>query len=137
MASTPIYPVTIQTAVAKILPADTTTFKTLVTAGANGCRIDNIIVSSTDTVARDLQFVVTISGTDYILTTISAIINSGNSNSIPNISVLNHAQWPALAIDANGNRVLFLGSGAVLRVKSAVTVSATREISLVAQVGQY
>jgi len=137
VVSTPIFPQVVKTGVAQILPADTTTFKTLVTADADGTRIDNIFVTSTDTSAKDLQFVVTISAVDYIIGTLSIPANSGNTNALPIIGVFQSTQFAGLAVDVNGNRVLFLGSGAVLKVKALSSVTAAKVISVIAQCGDY
>ncbi len=135
--ATPIFPQVIKTGVAQIAPADTTTLKTLLTADADGTRIDNIFVTSTDTSARDLQFVVTISAVDYIIGTLSIPANSGNTNALPIIGVFSHSQFIGLSNDVNGNKVLFLGTGAVLKVKSLTTLTAAKVISIIAQCGDY
>lgn len=137
MTATPIFPQTIKTGVAQIAPADTTTLKTLVSASANGTRIDNIFVSSTDSSAKDLQFVITISAVDYVLGTLSVPANSGFNNAVPTLSVFAHSQFAALNTDQNGNKHLFLASGAVLKVKSLSTVTTAKVISVVAQCGDY
>lgn len=137
VVSTPIFPQTIKTGVAQIAPADTTTLKTLVTAAANGTRVDNIFVTSTDTSAKDLQFVVTISSVDYVVGTLSIPANSGFTNSVPAVSVLSHSQFATMNTDQNGNKNLYLASGAVLKVKSLTNVSTSKVISIIAQCGEY
>jgi hypothetical protein len=138
VTATPIFPQTITTGVAQIALADTTTLKTLYTAGANGSKIDNILVTSTDTASRDLQLVVTISAVDYIIGTFSVPANSGNTNSLVTLNALAHPQLVnALSVDNNGNRCLFLATGAVLKVKSLANVTSARVISLVAQGGNF
>lgn len=137
--ATPIFPQTIKSWFAKILPADTSSLKTLVTAGANGSRIDSIIATSTDSSsARDLQFVITSGGVDYIIDTVQVPTNSGNTNSIAAVNILGHAtKFLWAAYDANGNRYLTLASGAVLKVKSLSTVTSAREITVFAQGADY
>jgi hypothetical protein len=137
MTATPIFPQTIVTSVAKIAPADASNLKTLYTASANGSRIDSIIVTSTDTNSRDLQFIVTISGVDYILGTITIPANTGTNNSTPIKSVLENAQFAGLPSDVNGNHYTMLASGAVLKVKSLSTVTTAKEISIFAQGGNF
>lgn len=137
VTSSPIFPQTLKTNVAQIAPADTTSLKTLVTAGADGTRIDNILVTSTDTTARDLQFVITISAVDYIIGTLQIPISSGNTNAVPIVSVFPHTQFAGLNQDVNGNKEFYLASGAVLKVKCLTTVTATRLISIIAQCGDY
>lgn len=137
MTATPVFPQTIKTNVAQILPADTTSLKTLVTPGANGTRVDNIIVSSTDTSAKDLQFVITVSATDYVVGTLSIPANSGFTNAVPLVSVFAHSQFIAFNTDVNGNKHMYLANGAVLKVKALTTVTAARAISVVAQCGDF
>lgn len=137
MTATPVFPQTVKTNVSQILPADTTTLKTLVTPGTNGTRIDNIFVSSTDTSAKDLQFVLTVSSVDYVLGTLSIPANTGFTNSVPSISVFAHSQFVALNNDVNGNKHLFLANGAVLKVKSLSNVTTAKAISIIAQCGDF
>ena len=75
--ATPIFPQTVKNYVAQILPADTTTKKTLVTGATNGTKIESITVASTDTSARDLLLYLTVSAVDYLLGTVAIPINSG------------------------------------------------------------
>ena len=135
--ATAIFPQTIKTGVAQIAPADTTTLKTLFTAGAAGSRIDNIFVSSTDTSSKDLQFVVTISAVDYVIGTLFILSNSVFTNAVPLVNVFAHSQFAALNNDLNGNKCLFLATGAVLKVKALTTVTTAKVISVVAQYGDY
>lgn len=137
MTATPVFPQTIKTNVAQILPADTTTLKTLITAPANGVRVDNILISSTDTSARDLQLVVTISSVDYVLGTLQIPANAGFTNAVPTIAAFQHSQLVGLSADVNGNKFLFLASGATLKVKALTTVTAAKAISVIAQCGEF
>lgn len=138
MTPTPVFPQTISNfSAVQILPADTTTLKTLVTPGANGCKIENILVHSTDTSAKDLVLVVTKGGTDFPLATLSIPANSGNTNALIPISLFQHAMLVGLNTDAFGNKYLYLGSGSVLKAKVATTVTAAKAISLFPQGGDY
>ena len=129
VTSTPAYLQTVQAPVVQILPADTTTNKTLVTAGTNGTRVYAIYVTSTDTSARDIALKKTISGTDYILGTFSIPITAGTINSTPTINLLNHSQLPNLPRDSNGNTYLQLKTGTTLTVAALTTVTAAKVIS--------
>lgn len=135
--ATPIFPQTVKSYVAQILPADTTTKKTLITGATNGTKIEALNVASTDTLARDVQVWMTISAVDYLLATVSIPANSGNTNALPSIDLLRHAQWPSLSYDSNGNRMLYVASGAVLKVASTVTVTTAKEIDFLAIGGDY
>lgn len=56
VTSTPAMAQAINVGSAKIIQGDTSLLKTILTAGTNGSLIDSILVSSDDSVARDLQF---------------------------------------------------------------------------------
>lgn len=137
MATTPIFPVTIQTAFQQILPADASALKTLYTGAANGTKIDNILISSTDTSNRDLVFYITSGGIDYQIATISCIANSGNTNAIYPIGLFSHVAFNYLNFDPMGNHYMYLKSGDVLKVKSATTVTAAKAIQFTVQAGDY
>lgn len=137
MTATPVFPQTIKNGQVQILPADTTSLKTIYTAAANGSVVSSILMSSTDTTSRDVQFYVTIGGTDYLLATVSCLLNSGFTNAVPLISVLDHANFATQLVDSHGNRCLYLASGSVLKAKVLVAVTAAKAISLFAQAGDF
>lgn len=114
----------------QILPADTSNFKTLATLAAF-TKITSIIISSSDTSARDLQFAVSIGGVDYPLITTSIPANSGNVANVAPTLLLRNAFWE-LNGDNFNNRVLELPSGAVLKMKTLTTVTSTRSINITA-----
>jgi hypothetical protein len=116
---------------AKILPADTTSLVTLFTAGANDTTVKAINVQSTDTVARVLQLWVNDGTTDFLLGAVTIPLNSGNTGAVAAIDLLGGTLLPSLPYDANGKRILPLPAGYILKVNSQVTVSATREITVV------
>jgi len=134
MTSTPMFAQTIANGYTKIVTADSTNYKTLLTAGANGSLVDLITVTSTDTSSRDLQFCITISGTDYIFCTVSVSANSGNTSSVGLVSIFDSPRLGLTLglplLDSNGNKLLRLGNGEVLKVKAVATVTAAREISV-------
>lgn len=132
VTATPIFPQTIKNYTAQILPADTTTKKTLCTGATNGTRIDAINVASTDTSNRDLQFWLNNGSVDLLLCTVQAPLNAGNTNAVPSVDVLRSSQFPGLSYDANGNRILYVANGNVLKVACTGTVTAAKEIDIVA-----
>lgn len=142
--ATPIFPQTIKNYVAQILPADTTTLKTLVTGATNGTKVEMINIASTDTSARDVQFWLDVSGTTYLMTTLSIPANSGNTNAllpqgllaslVATSPYLPFFQFP---LDSNGNRYLYIASGSILKVKVLVAVTAAKEIDFVVQAGDF
>lgn len=137
VTSTPIFPQLVQSPAVQILPADTTTLKTLITAGADGTIVNELLVTSTDTTARDLAVYVTISAVDYLIGTISIPANSGFTNAVPSVGFFDSANLSFLQTDNNGHRYLMLQSGAVLKVKTLTTVTAAKVIQVVAQCGNF
>lgn len=135
--ATPIFPQTIKGGVAQILPADTTTLKTLVTPGANGSKVDSISVTSTDTATRDVQLWITVTAVNYLLGTVNIPIGSGNTNAVPSISLLDSLQTPFIRTDNNGNKYLYLPSGGVLSIAVLTTVTAAKAIQAYAQYGDF
>jgi hypothetical protein len=137
VTATPIFPQTILSPAVQILPADTTTLKTLHTAGANGSVVMNIQVGSTDTSSKDLQFYLTISSTDYLLSTITIPANSGFLSSVPFVSVFASTQFANMLLDVNGNKALYMTAGAILKVKSLANVTTAKIINVVGQCGDF
>ena len=114
--------------------SDSTNKVTVLTAGASGTKIDNIVISSNDTVARTLTLYKTIGGVDYILGTVSVTANTGNTTTLPPISFLNNVNvMSGYGSDVNGNHYIFLESGAVLKASVTVAVSATKAVYVMAQ----
>ena len=137
VTSTPIYPQTIKNWAVQILPADTTTIKTIASGGTNGSVIEMLTVASTDTVARDLVFYLNDGTTNYQLFTINVPINAGNTNAIAAVAPFNSTLWSAVPFNNSGNKFIYLANGWSLRANSTAAVSATRAINIVAHGGDY
>lgn len=135
--ATPIYAQLIVDKPVQILPADTTTLKTIVAGGTNGTKIESLIVTSTDTSARDVALYKTISAVDYLLGTVSIPITAGFTNAIPSIDLLNNPQIPGLSTDAFGNKYIFVASGTTLKIAALITITAAKAISVIASGGDY
>lgn len=137
VSNLPIFPQTVQSEAVQILPATTTGLVTLYTAGTNGSTINNIIATNTDSAAAYLiTLTITIAAVNYIIGTINVPANSGNSNTAPAISLINSTNIPG-AFDSNGNPILQLGSGAVLKVNSSTTVNTGKVLSFLALGGDF
>lgn len=131
VTATPIYPQAINSSSQQILPADTTTLKTLYTAGTNGSKVESILLTNTDTAAAyAIQFSVTISATTYLLGTVNVPLSSGNTIAAPSINALQSSNLP-LSFDAFGNPYLYLASGAVLKINSLTTVNSGKIVSAI------
>jgi hypothetical protein len=137
VTATPIFPQSVKPNGAQILPADTTTKKTIVTAGANGTLISALNITSTDTSARDIQLWFFNGSVDQLLCTISIPITAGGTNAIPSVAPFQSSQCPAMPYDANGNRVMYLGSGQSLKIAATTTVTAAKQIDAIAWAGDF
>lgn len=134
---TPIFPQTVQNWAVQILPADTTTLKTIATGATNGTKVEMINVTSTDTSARDVSLYWTISATNYVIGTVSIPITAGNTNSAPSVNLLSNAQIPNLQRDSNGNPYLYVKSGTTLAIASLTTVTTAKAIQVTSQGGDF
>lgn len=132
VTATPAFPQAINPDIGQITNADTTTLKTIWTAGTNGSLLQALGMSSTDTANRDINFYITRSAVDYLICTIQAPLSAGNTNAIAAVDVLRNAMWPWLMYDMAGNRQLRLKSGDVLKFASTATITAAKLITCVA-----
>lgn len=138
VSNKPIYAKAINSGRVQILPATLSNFVTVLTPGADGSRVERILMTSTDTTARDVQFYVSVGGIDYLIGTVTLPANSGFVNSIPSLNALAHAQLSsALSSDNNGNRYLQLKFGEVLRAKTLTTVTAAKIVNIQAAGGDF
>ena len=131
--TSPIFPLVVQTSAATIVNADGTGEKTLVTAGANGTRIDVVSITSTDTAAVMLTVLVHDGTTSYAVGEIAVPAGSGTNGSTPAIKGLSAESLPWL--DASGS--LFLKAGWSLRVAAKAAITSTKTVTLVAFSGDY
>jgi hypothetical protein len=122
-----------------ILPADTTTKKTIFTAGANDSVVKSLMLASTDTAAMNVQLFVNVggAGTDRLLATIPVPANSGNLGTVPSVDVLRSSLFPALSFDAFGNKIINLKAGSLLKAAVLVTVTAAKQIDIFGEAGDF
>jgi len=133
MANRPIYPGTIKNAALDIEPADTTTLQTLVTAGANGSRINSISVISDDTSDVVLAIYYNDLTTDFLLGSVNIPTLSGTDGSAPAVSLLNSTDLPFLGEDL----ALYLEGSDIIKIAALTTVTTAKKITLVAHYGDY
>lgn len=136
--TSPIFYAAPKTAAVQIAPADTTTKKTLLTAGANGCLVLGIEVTSTDTAVVDLGLYVQLAGagTDYPIGGKRIAIGAGDAtvaNPTAAVALLDVGQLPFLLPDGT----LQLGAGDVLKVAAQATVTTAKTVTVLAQYGDY
>jgi hypothetical protein len=133
--NTPIFAQSIVNPVVQILPADNTGYKTLRIGSTNGDRIDNIIVTSTDTSARTLQFAINDGTTDYPIgeVVVPATAGTDGAATVKGINVLSIGNFPGL----NVNGSFYLQATFSLKVRSETVVTSGKQISVVGFGGAY
>lgn len=113
----------------QFLPADTTVAKQIFDPSAEGSRVDGIVITSTDTVARTVLLQINNGGTISKLGQITVPAGAGTDGSTPAVSGLNRGNLPWLKIDSNGNPYINLNSGMNLEAAISVTITAAKEIN--------
>jgi hypothetical protein len=134
MSANPIFVGAIKTPVNRLQNSDGTTSITLITGATNGTKVESIAVTSDDTTDRVLQFSISVSGTDYIIGEVTASIGAGTNGTVKAINALNVTDLPWVRNDGI-NPYLYLESGAILKVKSKVAVTAAKFINIFTQAG--
>jgi hypothetical protein len=132
MATAPIFPGALKTSTARIQNSDSTNLVTVLTPPTTGSKVVAIMVTSDDTSARDLQLVITKSGVDYPIGTTTIAITAGTIAATAAVNMLDTAKLPGLPVDRDGQRYLLLESGAVLKAKVLVAVTAAKFVNIVA-----
>jgi type IV pilus biogenesis protein CpaD/CtpE len=132
MAAAPSFPSVVATAVQNILPADTTTTKTILTAGASGTKITGLQIASSDSSAKIVQVFLTRTAVDYNLITVSIPAGSGNDSTGVLAAIDAFLLMAGLPVDNDGQRYLLLKSGDTLRWSCTTTVTVGRKIDIVA-----
>lgn len=109
--------------------ADGTNVKTIFTAGADDSVIKAIIITSTDTAARDIQLHISDGTTNFQLRRLSIPASAGNSATVSPVDALSGII--GLPFDEHGNRVLRLRRGFQLRANMPVAVSSGTEVDVI------
>lgn len=147
--ATPIFPQTVKSWYAKLVPATgaftlpvavataTTNLVALAVGDTNGDKIESIYVTSTDTAAQSLVLAVITATDTFILGIFTIAIQAGGAAANPSVDILRHANLPGLAYDANGNRYLYLKTGETLYVGTLAAVTAAKLISVIANGGAF
>ena len=133
MANRPIYPDTIKNVGLIVENADGTTAQDLITAGANGSRIDSIAVTSDDTSAVILVVNYNDGTTDHVIAQITIPPASGTDGATPPVSLLNAVDMPFLGEDLS----FYLEATDKITIAAKVAVTAAKKVTLVATYGNY
>jgi hypothetical protein len=115
-----------------IVPADTTTLKTLFTANINDSDVKTINVASDDSASRIVKLWITRLAVDYLLGAITIPALSGSDGTAVSIDLINSTSIPSLPVDSAGKRYLPLQYGDVVKVSTTTTVTAAKTITFAA-----
>jgi hypothetical protein len=110
--------------------SDGTTAKQIFDPSIEGSRVDAIIITSTDTVARTCILQINNGGTISALGHIAVPAGAGTDGSTSAVSGLNTGNLPWLKKDANGNPYINLNYGMNLEIYMQVAVTATKQVSI-------
>jgi hypothetical protein len=109
--------------------ADGTTVKTCYTAGADDSVIKAIIVTSTDSASRDIQFYLSDGTTNFITRRVTIPANAGNSTSVSAVDCL--SGLVGLPFDEHGNRVLRIRRGFQIRANVVAAVTSGTQVNVI------
>lgn len=105
--------------------------------GTNGARIDSINITSTDTIAHDIQIYIQKSSVNYLLGTVPVPAGAGNSSTVAPVNVLLSSYMGAVVSDPYGNKVIWLDANATLAVGAAVSVTSGKQVTITGCAGEY
>jgi hypothetical protein len=130
MAATASFIATPKTPVAAFVNADGTAFKTIITGGALGTRVDSLSASNGDAANPSvMQLAIQVSGVDYVIGEVAVPAGAGTNGVAKSVSLLNVSDIPAMAI-AEGS-ALWLATGASLRARVKTAVSGANVVHVV------
>lgn len=108
---------------------DGTNIKTCYTAGIDDSVVKAIIVTSTDSVARDIQFHLSDGTTNFQLRRVAVPALAGNSTTVGPVDAL--STFMGLPFDEYGNRVIRLRRGFQIRANIVTAVTANTDIDVI------
>lgn len=135
MSATPAFIASINNPAAAFANADGTSFKSVLTPGSTGARVDTLFASSTDTAANVMQLAVQKSAVDYVIGEVAIPANAGTNGTVKSVAVLNSTDIPGLAYTENG--ALYLANGCVLRARMKTAVAGAFGVQLFGIAGDY
>ncbi|WP_300164282.1 hypothetical protein [Solidesulfovibrio sp.] len=123
----PIFPGIPRNDPVTLVNADGTTKKSLLTAGANGARVDSLHVATDDTSTAVLGVYLTKSGVDSYLGAVTIPAGAGGTGASP-VELLD---------TINAGNPMVLGAGVSLKVGVAAAVTAGKTLTVVAFAGDF
>lgn len=134
MANRPIFPGALEVGVAALFDADTTDIVELFQAKPNGARVNNVSVTSTDTVnATVLVYYLTYEGLSLNIASVVVPAGAGTDGSTPAVSLFNSTDMPFLPADL----FYYVRGDDYIGVSVATTLSAGKNLFFVASLGEY
>lgn len=142
VTATPIFPQAIRGVITQFTNTDSTTAKSVFAAGSNGSKVENIMVSSSDTTARDLILGIYNGTTNFAIGIVSIPITAGTVDSTFSVDYLRSTQfggqtYMGFNYDPNGNKYLYLPSGFSLYMNVGVAVTSAKAINIYVQGGDF
>lgn len=139
MTKTTTLPITqaLKNPAVSILPADTTVAKTVYTVGANDAVVKAIAITSTDSAAMKVQFILYDGVNSFVIGTVPVAALSGTDGIALAVDGLWSTYLPWLQFDQNNKRVLPLANGMVLKARVLTTVTAAKEIDIALVVEEF
>jgi hypothetical protein len=136
MAATASFIAAPKTPVAAFVNGDGTGFKTLMTGGSLGSRVDSLIATTTDASnASIVQLAIQVSSVDYVLGEVSVPAGSGTNGTAKSVALLNPTDIPGLAYTEGG--AVFLAAGSLLRARVKTAVAGANTLQIVGAAGDY
>lgn len=119
VTATPIFPQSILSSPVQFNSSTSiSTPTTILAAQTNGCKLEAIMVSSTNATPVVFALYVNVSSTNYLMGQVNIPANAGNSATIPAVNILDAltsgSSLLPLPKDANGNPYLYLSSSTTL-----------------------
>lgn len=145
VTATPIFPQAVVTSQAVLVNSTgaftfavgntTTNLVSVVAGGTNGTIIEGISITTTDTSANTVWFVLNDGSKNTILTVALVALTSGTTGSLACFDLFRSINVPGLPYDVNGNRVLYIPNGTTLYAGTTAAVTAAKQVSIVASGG--
>lgn len=119
------YPQTCNNIDGTIVAADTTSKKTVFTAGANDSVIKSFGLTNSDSGAHIVHVYVNVGGggTDRLIGTVNVLGSGGSDGTTPALDVMRSTIIPFFALDAYGNSTVTLKASSTIKIASGSTLS--------------
>lgn len=112
--------------------ADSTTAKTVFTAGANDSDLKCLTITSNDTSTVNMQIFYRTGGTDYLIGTVRAVTLTGTDGAANAVDLLNSTALPFLPVDDAGKRYIPVKNGDTIKVAPLAAVTSAKTATIVA-----